>query len=119
MRASALITNADIWWVIKADQGTEFDYHEFVEYLADCGSALHTSLDDYDPDTVMDARIKLIELYPSLAPGVPINAGAPCLPPSALVLVQALYAQLSELQFLGDDYLENQFTGAGGEGLMY
>ncbi len=114
MRASAPITNADIWWVIKADQGTEFDYHGFVEYLADCASALHTSLDDYDPDVVMDAMIKLVELYPALAPAVPVYGKAPCLPPSALVLVQALYVQLSELQFLGDDYLENQFTGGVG-----
>jgi hypothetical protein len=100
-------------------QGTEFDYHWFVEYLADCASALHTSLDDYDPDTVMGARIKLIELCPSLAPDVPVNGGAPYLPPSALALVQALYVQLSELQFLGDDHLESQFNEAGGEGRVY
>jgi hypothetical protein len=116
MRTSAPVTNADIWWPTAVAQGTEFDYHWFVEYLAGCASALHTSLDDYDPDTVMGARIKLIELCPSLAPDVPVFVVPPELPPSALKLAHALYAQLSELQFLGDDHLESQLNEAGGEG---
>jgi len=107
------------------ERGARFDYKRFVEQIANAARVSCSSVDDYDPDAVIEAQCQLVRLHPELDRDTYfydemqafLNA-PPRLPHHAKAIVEAIWQNLRTLQWTGDDHLEGELEGAKAAGQL-